>query len=64
MRSVARTNVLKKDVGEWLSKIDEGELPESSAMDMYDRPEERESLEGSKLIDKYNQILQEYGHKI
>ena len=51
-------------MGEWLSKIDEGELPENSAMDMYDRPEERESLEGSKLIDKYNQILQEYGHKI
>ena len=47
-----------------MSKIDEGELPENSAMDMYDRPEERESLEGSKLIDKYNQILQEYGHKI
>ena len=26
--------------------------------------EEQEDLEGSKLIDKYNQILLEYGHKV
>ena len=63
LRSVARTNVLKKDVSDWLQKIDEGELPENS-LNEEGRPEDRQSLEGSKLIDKYNQILQEYGHKI
>jgi hypothetical protein len=59
LRSVARTNVLKRDVDEWLGRVEEGvERQGESRVSM------GESMEGSQLIDRYNQILQEYGHKM
>jgi hypothetical protein len=54
--------VHKKDINEWLERIDERELTEHH--ESFDRHDGHESLEGSKLIDKYNQLLMEYGHRL
>jgi hypothetical protein len=61
LRSVGRTNVLKKDVDEWLQRIDG---PDERGDEESLERSRRESMEGSKLIDKYNNILMEYGHRM
>jgi hypothetical protein len=58
LRSVARTNVLKRDISEWLSRLDEQSIHGDSW-------QQEESLQDrSQLLDKYNDILAEYGHRV
>lgn len=58
LRSVARTNVLKKDISEWLSRLDEHSLHGDSWQ------QEESAQDHSQLLDKYNDILAEYGHRV
>ena len=61
LKTAARTNVLKKDVDEWLGRVEEG-LRESEGPSMLEPGQE--PLENSELIGKYNEILREYGHRL
>ena len=54
LRSLARTNVVKRDAEEWLTKMDDEALWNESV------EESNEDLEGSQLIHKYNEILRQY----
>jgi hypothetical protein len=57
LRSIARTNVLKKDLDDWLQRVDPSALNDDhSDISKSMLPEDR--IEDSQLIDKYNEILQ------
>ena len=58
LRSLARTNVVKRDAEEWIGRIDEGVLERQT------KSERDESLEGSRLISKYNEIVSQYNMKL
>lgn len=50
--------MVKRDADEWLSRMDENVLEREV------KNEKEESLEGSKLISKYNEILNQYSVKM
>ena len=57
LRSLARTNVIKRDADEWLARMD------NSILDNEKESFREESLEGSRLISKYNDIVNQYNMK-
>ncbi len=76
LRSLARTNILKRGADEWLSRIDDnvlsgyvndsyaGQSQEEGEGDLSESLRAENDLKGSKLLDKYNEILAEYYHKM
>lgn len=53
LRSLARTNVLKRDADEWIAKM------EDEVMGSYENSRNPE-IEDSELMNKYTEILRQY----
>lgn len=76
LRTLARTNVIKRDADEWIARIDDdvwqGQLINDFIKNENNLNQSQDNalnvnqseLKGSMLIDKYNQILRQYQHRI